>query len=79
MIRLLIGQRDTALGMYQENLKSKFMGCLVGAAVGDGLGSWREGRRRANMKALELLAGKLEQLTYTDDTHMTIGVAESLI
>lgn len=65
--------------MYQEKLKSKFLGCLVGAAVGDGLGSWREGRRRANRKEIELLAENLEQLTYTDDTHMTIGVAESLI
>ena len=28
---------------------------------------------------IESLAGKVEQLIYTDDTHMTIGVAESLL
>jgi len=28
---------------------------------------------------IELLTERLEQLTYTDDTHMTIGVVESLI
>jgi poly(ADP-ribose) glycohydrolase ARH3 len=65
--------------MHQEKLKLKFLGCLVGAAIGDGLGSWREGRRIARREEIELLAEKLEQLTYTDDTHMTIGVAESLI
>ena len=65
--------------MHQEKLKSKFLGCLVGAAIGDGLGSWRQAKRMARREEIELLAEKLEQLTYTDDTHMTIGVAESLI
>jgi len=52
---------------------------LVGAAVGDGLGSSREGRGMAGKGEIEFLNEKLESLTYTDDTHMTIGVAESLI
>jgi len=52
---------------------------LVGAAVGDGLGSSREGRGMAGKGEIEFLNEKLKSLTYTDDTHMTIGVAESLI
>jgi len=65
--------------MYKEKLKSKLPGCLVGAAIGDGLGSWWEGRGMAKREEIELLTERLEQLTYTDDTHMTIGVVESLI
>jgi len=65
--------------MHREKLKSKFLGCLVGAAIGDGLGAWREGRGMTKREKIELLLQRLEQLTYTDDTHMTIGVAESLI
>lgn len=44
-------------------LKSKFVGSLVGSAVGDALGS-----------SFESFSGH-----WTDDTHMMIGVAESLI
>ena len=65
--------------MYKQNLKLKFLGCLIGAAIGDGLGAWREGRTMAKKEEIESLAERLEQLAYTDDTHMTIGVAESLI
>ena len=65
--------------MYKEKLKSKFIGCLAGVAVGDGLGAQREGRGMTRKGEIESLAGRLKQLTYTDDTHMTIGVAESLV
>ncbi len=65
--------------MDKEELKSKFLGCLVGVAIGDGLGAWREGRGMAKREDIDSLAGKLEELIYTDDTHMTIGVAESLL
>ncbi|MCK4387170.1 MAG: ADP-ribosylglycohydrolase family protein [Dehalococcoidia bacterium] len=65
--------------MYKEKLKSKLPGCLVGAAIGDGLGSWWEGRGMIRREEIEFLTERLEQLTYTDDTHMTIGVVESLI
>jgi len=51
----------------------------VGAAIGDGLGAWREGRGIARKGEIESLTEKLKSLIYTDDTHMTIGVAESLI
>jgi len=60
-------------------LKLKFLGCLVGTAIGDALGARREGRGMSRSEDIVSLAEKLEQLIYTDDTHMTIGIAESLI
>jgi poly(ADP-ribose) glycohydrolase ARH3 len=65
--------------VHKEELKSKFMGCLVGTAIGDALGARREGKGMSRSEDIVSLARKLEQLIYTDDTHMTIGVAESLI
>jgi poly(ADP-ribose) glycohydrolase ARH3 len=65
--------------MDKQRIRLKFLGCLLGAAIGDGLGAWREGRGMAEKEDIELSAGKLEELIYTDDTHMTIGVAESLV
>ncbi|MEA1872102.1 MAG: ADP-ribosylglycohydrolase family protein [Chloroflexota bacterium] len=65
--------------MHKGKLKSKFLGCLVGTAIGDALGARREGRGMSRSEDIVSLAEKLEQLIYTDDTHMTIGIAESLI
>ncbi len=65
--------------MRRGKLKSKFIGCLVGVAIGDGLGAQREGRGMAKREEIDSLAERLKQLIYTDDTHMTIGVAESLV
>jgi len=63
--------------MHKRRLK--FSGCLVGAAIGDGLGSCQEGKGMTESEKVESLVEKLKQLTYTDDTHMTIGVTESLL
>jgi len=60
-------------------LKSKFLGALVGTGVGDALGAPFEGRHRVKPEEVEAIAEKQEVLTYTDDTHMMIGVTESLI
>jgi len=60
-------------------LRSKFLGCLMGTAIGDALGARREGMGMSKTEDIVSLAEKLEQLIYTDDTHMTIGVAESLL
>ena len=65
--------------MYKGKLKLKFMGCLVGTAIGDALGARREGGDMSRSEDIVSLVEKLEQLIYTDDTHMTIGVAESLV
>jgi poly(ADP-ribose) glycohydrolase ARH3 len=54
-------------------LRSKFVGCLIGSAVGDALGSSFEGSWSSEAK-IERFSGR-----WTDDTHMMIGVAESLI
>jgi poly(ADP-ribose) glycohydrolase ARH3 len=67
------------MGVHKGKLKSKFLGCLVGTAIGDALGARREGRGMSRSEDIVSLAQKLEQLIYTDDTHMTIGIAESLI
>jgi poly(ADP-ribose) glycohydrolase ARH3 len=65
--------------VHKGRLKSKFLGCLVGTAIGDGLGAGWEGRGMSRSEEIVSLAERLEQLIYSDDTHMTIGIAESLI
>ena len=65
--------------MDKQKLRLKFLGCLVGGAIGDGLGACREGRAMVRKEDIEPLAEKMKELIYTDDTHMTIGVAESLV
>jgi poly(ADP-ribose) glycohydrolase ARH3 len=62
-----------------KRIKSKFLGSLLGAALGDALGAPWEGHRIAGKHEIELIAKISHPLRYTDDTHMTIGVAESLI
>lgn len=56
----------------------RYRGALVGTAVGDALGAPVEGRRstRSYVAALDRETGNLR---FTDDTAMTIGLAESLI
>jgi len=64
---------------HKGKRKLKFLGCLVGTAIGDALGARREGMGMSGSEDVVSLAEKLEQLMYTDDTHMAIGIAESLI
>lgn len=65
--------------MTEQILKEKFLGTLVGTAVGDSLGAPFEGRYQVSPQEIEAEAQRQEVLTYTDDTHMMIGVAESLL
>ena len=60
------------LAVSPELLRDRFIGSLLGTAIGDSLGaaSWLPG-----LRAL----GRELATRYTDDTHMTIGLAESLI
>jgi poly(ADP-ribose) glycohydrolase ARH3 len=66
-------------------LSDRFRGCLLGLAVGDGLGGRFEGQSPEAIAARYLSAEALianppaETLHYTDDTQMAIGVAETLI
>lgn len=54
-------------------LKSKVLGCLVGSAIGDSVGSPHEGLGVPQQRTKPAIG------RWTDDTHMMIGVAESLI
>jgi len=65
--------------MIKQVLKSKFLGALIGTGIGDALGAPFEGWSKVKLEKIEEVAEKREVLTYTDDTHMMIGVAESLI
>ncbi len=65
--------------MDEPVLKSKFIGALVGTGIGDALGASFEGHRQVKLEEIDRIAERLEALTYTDDTHMMIGVAESLL
>jgi poly(ADP-ribose) glycohydrolase ARH3 len=65
-------------------LKDRFEGCLLGLAVGDALGGLFEAQTadaiRARFPTAEsLLAYPQEEIWYTDDTQMAIGVSEALI
>jgi len=65
--------------MAKDALRSKFLGSLIGTGVGDALGAGLEGRRRVDQAEVRALAERRGTLIYTDDTHMMIGIAESLI
>jgi poly(ADP-ribose) glycohydrolase ARH3 len=58
-------------------LQSKYLGAMIGAAIGDAVGdlACRNPGREAVLAQVELA----EQLRYTDDTVMSIAVAETLI
>jgi poly(ADP-ribose) glycohydrolase ARH3 len=65
-------------------LKDRFRGCLLGLAVGDALGGKFEAQSadaiHARFPTAEALIGyPQEEIWYTDDTQMAIGVAEALV
>jgi len=62
-----------------EQIRKKFLGSLLGVAIGDAIGASWEGCRMAAEHEIEFIANISYPLHYTDDTHMTIGVAESLV
>ncbi len=67
------------------DLKSRFLGCLVGCAVGDALGAPFEGywehqlpRRKALLRGFAEVEG-YPRGQYTDDTQLTLATIESII
>jgi poly(ADP-ribose) glycohydrolase ARH3 len=62
-----------------ELVRKKFLGSLVGAALGDAIGALWEGHPMAAEQGIRHLLRISHTLRYTDDTHMSIGVAESLV
>lgn len=68
----------------REMLRSKFKGSLLGTAVGDALGMPVEGWSLSRIESTygelrEMMPGFLPAGSYTDDTEMMIGIAETII
>jgi len=62
-----------------KQLRDKFLGAMLGTAMGDALGASREGHGLVSEARIGGLAEGSHRLRYTDDTHMTLGVAQSLV
>lgn len=60
----------------EDTLKAKFIGCMLGNALGDAIGELAF--RIPGKTRLRNEIGQVETLRYTDDTAMALGVAESL-
>ena len=62
--------------MPKTDLRSKFLGAMVGSALGDAIGqmAFRDPQKDSLSDALE----STPEYRYTDDTAMAIGLAESL-
>src|SRR6266545_288785 len=72
------------MSLADEVLADRFKGCLRGLAVGDALGAKFEAQSGDSIRARFATVNALmdypqEEIWYTDDTQMTIGVAETLI
>lgn len=65
-------------------LKDRFTGCCLGLAIGDALGGLFEAQSADSIRARfstveQLIAYPQDEIWYTDDTQMAIGVAETLV
>jgi poly(ADP-ribose) glycohydrolase ARH3 len=66
------------------DLKDRFEGCLLGLAIGDALGGKFEAQSAESIRGRfatvpQLIDYPRDEIWYTDDTQMAIGVAETLI
>ncbi len=59
------------------DLRGKYLGAMVGSALGDAIGELAFRYRKK--EDLCGVVNRIEKLTYTDDTAMTIGLAESIL
>jgi len=67
-----------------DTLEDRFLGCLLGLAIGDALGGKFEAQDAEAIRQRFPTGGALmgypqEEIWYTDDTQMAIGVAETLV
>ena len=70
--------------MTKTTLEDRFVGCMLGLAVGDALGGRFEAQSAEAIRERfptvdKLIAYPSDEIWYTDDTQMAIGVAEALI
>ncbi|MBW2065628.1 MAG: ADP-ribosylglycohydrolase family protein [Deltaproteobacteria bacterium] len=63
--------------MKDADLRSKFLGGLLGSAIGDAIGQLAFSYPRKDLLAFAI--DRAKELRYTDDTAMAIGLAEALI
>ena len=64
--------------------RDRFRGCLLGLAIGDAVGARFEGKSVELIRACyptisSLMSDSVNELRYTDDTQMALGVAETLL
>ncbi len=67
----------------QIDEKDRYLGCLIGLAVGDALGTTLEFKRPGSFKPIKDMVGRgpfgLKPGEWTDDTSMALCLAESLV
>lgn len=68
--------RYEAGGSVKVRLKEKFIGAMIGSALGDAIGEIAF--RYPNRERLSVEVARAGEFRYTDDTAMAIGLAESL-
>jgi poly(ADP-ribose) glycohydrolase ARH3 len=59
------------------DLRSKYLGSMVGSAIGDAMGE--VAFHYPGKESLYEMVSRLEKLVYTDDTTMAMGLAESIL
>ncbi|MHB9149088.1 MAG: ADP-ribosylglycohydrolase family protein [Thermoleophilia bacterium] len=69
---------------HQDAVRDRFVGCMLGTLLGDALGMPVEGMTASAIRyrhgsVRDLLDARLGRGTYTDDTEMTVALAESLV
>jgi poly(ADP-ribose) glycohydrolase ARH3 len=69
---------NTHADLHHE-LHDRFCGALLGTAIGDALGAPFEGVADVSSADMARLVSDARPLAYTDDTHMSLALAESLI
>lgn len=65
--------------MDAQAIRGKFRGALLGVAIGDALGAPFEGAATVSASQIAEVVAATGPLRFTDDTQMTLGVAESLV
>jgi poly(ADP-ribose) glycohydrolase ARH3 len=64
------------MASIRPSLKDKYLGCLIGGALGDAIGELAFAHPEENR--LRAAVSRAEVLHYTDDTAMALGLAQSL-